>query len=161
MVLFGLVLRFYKAWTLQFSSDSDHGIVMLMAMMVCGVGAVYLACKLANRSRNGEGGGLGAYLLLGLLAGLGWWSNQLVVAFLLTTALILLMGVSWRMIREGTLPVLCAFFVGSAPFWIWNISHEWGTFDFREALGRLPLHVGLPAFYHTFLTITELESLRF
>lgn len=131
-----------------------------MAMMVCGVGTVYLACRIVTRMKAGQPVRMGSYLLLGFLAGLGWWSNQLVAAFLLAAIVILLAGVSWRLIREGTLPGLLAFFAGSAPWWLWNARHDWSTFDFGEALGRLPPGKGLVAFGTAFLKVTDLMPPR-
>jgi len=256
VILLGFAARIFKAWTIQFAPDSDHGIVLLMAkhmaegldfpvffygqpymgslepsisalvcrllgvssfhvclgtvlagiallpliylwgrdaggrhaglaalllalvgsntnfhfsvaprggysaMMACGVGTVYLACRIVTRMKAGQRVCFRYYVLLGLLAGLGWWSNQLVVAFLLASVVILLAGISWRMVREGALPALIAFFVGSAPWWLWNATHEWGTFDFSEALGRLTLRQGAPAFLSTLLMINDLSTPR-
>jgi len=256
IVLLGLVLRIFKAWTIQFSPDPDHGIVFLMAkhmaagmdfpvffygqpymgslepaisalvcrlfgvsafhvclgtvlagiallpliyvwgvraggrraglvalllalvgpltnfhfsvaprggymvMMVCGVGTVYLACWIVTRMRAGQRVRMYDYMLLGLLAGLGWWSNQLSVVFLLAALVILLMGCSWRLVREGTLPAFLSFLCGSAPWWVWNATHQWGTFDFKDELGRLPLQKGIAAFCETFLKAMELQSPR-
>jgi len=247
LVLLGFGLRIFKAWTIQFSPDSDHGIVFLMAkhmaegvdfptffygqpymgslepavsalmcrlfgvssfsvclgtvlvgitllpliylwgckaggrraglvalllalvgtntnfhfsvaprggymaMMVCGVGTVYLACRIVTQMRTGQRVGVFSFMMLGILAGVGWWSNQLTVVFLLTALVILLLGFSWRLIREGLLPALLSFFIGSAPWWIWNATHQWGTFDFKQALGRLPLEKGSAAFGETFV----------
>ncbi len=256
LIVLGVVARVYKAWTIQFSPDSDHGVVYLMAkhmaegrdfpaffygqpylgslepacgalmcrlfgvssfqvclgavlagiallpllyvwgrdaggrraglaalilglvgsntnfhfsvaprggyaaMMACGVGTVYIACRIVARMKEGQRVRRRSYLLLGLLAGLGWWSNQLVVAFLLAAVVILLAGVSWRMVKEGTLPSLLAFFAGSAPWWLWNVTHNWGTFDFGEALGRLTMGQGVIAFVSTFLNIIDLPAPR-
>ena len=256
LVLLGLGLRIYKAWTIQFAPDPDHGIVYLMTkhmaegidfpvffygqpymgslepaisalvcrvlgvssfhvclgtvlagiallpliyfwgrnaggrraglvglllalvgsntnfhfsvaprggymvMMVCGVGAVYLACRIVTQMRVGQRVGMFSYMLLGLLAGLGWWSNQLAVVFLLTTLVILLMGFSWRLVREGALPALLSFFIGSAPWWLWNATHQWSTFDFKEALGRLPLTKGIAAFCETYVKAMDMQQPR-
>jgi len=256
LVLLGLAARIYKAWTIQFAPDSDHGIVLLMAkhmsegvdfpaffygqpymgslepaisalvcklfgvssfhvclgtvlagiallpliylwgrnaggryaglaalllalvgsntnfhfsvaprggysaMMACGVGTVFLACRIVTRLKAGQRVNLISYIGLGLLAGLGWWSNQLVVAFLLAAVVILLAGFSWRIVRDGAIPALFAFFAGSAPWWFWNATHEWGTFDFSEALGRLTLAQGVSAFFSIFLKINDLATPR-
>ncbi len=131
-----------------------------MAMMVCGVGTVYLACKIVTELRLGKPVRVFSFILLGLLAGVAWWSNQLAVAFLLAALVILLLGFSWRLVWDGLVPSLLAFFVGSAPWWIWNVTHQWGTFDFKEALGRLPLSKGIPAFFETFLKAMDLQIPR-
>jgi 4-amino-4-deoxy-L-arabinose transferase-like glycosyltransferase len=94
------------------------------------------------------------WLLLGLCAGVGWWTNGLIMVYALPIAiLIVYTRIRGRMVRR-TLPVLAlalvAFFVGSAPWWIYDFSHNHSAFaiglpyipPFERALGLLV--IGIP-----------------
>lgn len=65
--------------------------------------------------------------LLGLVAGLGWWTNGLIVMTVAPAGLMLL-WVWYRTRRLPTLPLLAlalaAFFIGSAPWWIFDFTHD-------------------------------------
>jgi len=130
-----------------------------MTMMTLGMLVVYLAARIALLNRNGQRVSIFYYLGLGFAAGLGWWSNQLIVVFFATAIVILLVGFCWRMVREGFLPALLAFFAGSAPWWIWNVRHEWATFDFSSHLGKVSLLHGIKALAGSLLKCFELSDL--
>ena len=79
------------------------------------------------------------WLLLGLVGGVGWWTNGLIVAFAAPVALL----VFWRILRpvDGeTRPLvqraapllltLAGFFVGSAPWWVFNFEHDFAALAF-------------------------------
>lgn len=67
---------------------------------------------------------------LGFVGGLGWWTNGLIVAYALPVALLL----SYMLFIRRILPVrsafgmfllaVAAFLVGSAPWWIFDITHN-------------------------------------
>ncbi len=92
------------------------------------------------------------WALLGLIAGLGWWTNGLIVAFAAPVALFLL----YRLIRplnparSGTLlqrgllvgVAVALFFVGSAPWWVFNLQHDWAALAFYVARGDTPGYAG-------------------
>ena len=84
------------------------------------------------------------WALLGLCAGLGWWTNGLIVVYALPAALLILYTI-FRQFRTAHLPAsssqvrhsalstqhfsfillaLLAFFIGSAPWWIFDFSHD-------------------------------------
>lgn len=131
-----------------------------MTLMVLGTFSIWLATRIATRLARGETVRVRSYLALGLAAGLGWWSNQLVIVSLVAAAVILLCVCRWSMIRVGLLPALLAFFVGSAPWWIWNIHHEWATFSFGRSFGAVPLGEGFLAAGNLFLGLVELTALN-
>ncbi len=69
------------------------------------------------------------WVLLGLVAGLAWWTNALIVAFALPVALLIL----WTAVRRAERKpryialigvALVCFFVGGAPFWIYDVTHN-------------------------------------
>ena len=124
-----------------------------MTMMVCGIATLWLACRIASRTHADQRVSPWAYAALGLLAGLGWWSNQLVIAFLLTACAVLLLGFRSRMIITGLLPALAGFFLGAAPWFLWNITHGWGSFDFAGTFGKVTLQRGLQSVWEQFLVL--------
>jgi hypothetical protein len=101
------------------------------------------------------------WLLLGVAAGIGWWSNGAIVTALLVTGLI---GLRYFSIRQwrGYALAAAGFLIGSAPWWAYNLRHHWEALDFLfggfqpspgvesistgESLAALIL-LGLPALY--------------
>jgi hypothetical protein len=83
------------------------------------------------------------WLLLGIIAGLGWWTNGLIVAYGLPVALLVLYR-TLRPIDAAAAPglllrlvplvvALGGFFVGSAPWWLFNLQHDWQALAFYVA----------------------------
>lgn len=69
------------------------------------------------------------YARLGLLGGLAFWNFWLVLPALATTGLLLVATLRWRVLRRRVLlPGIGGFLVGSLPFWIYNIAHDWASF---------------------------------
>lgn len=80
------------------------------------------------------------WALLGVIAGLSWWTNGLVIAYAMPVALMIL----YRVFRPArTMPALSlqmrilllfvalvGFFVGSAPWWIFNLNNDWAALAF-------------------------------
>ncbi len=92
------------------------------------------------------------WALLGLIGGLGWWTNGLIVAFAAPVALFLL----YRLVRpvdparSGTprqrvifvAVAVIFFFIGSAPWWVFNLQHNWAALAFYVARGDTPGFAG-------------------
>lgn len=69
------------------------------------------------------------WALLGLLTGVGWWTNGAIV----TPALVVVvLGVRYRVWRDwrGVLLAAALFVLGSAPWWVYNLRHDWAALDF-------------------------------
>jgi len=130
-----------------------------MNVMVGGLLALWLACRIAAREQRGEGVSWRTYFWMGLAAGVGWWVTQLVVVFILATGAMLLIGFRWRMLRVGLLPSLLGFLLGSLPWWVWNITHQWGSLDLGEGMVKVPLAQGLASFGRMFLRLIEMDPL--
>ena len=69
------------------------------------------------------------WVALGVVAGLGWWTNGLIVMYALPTGLMIL--IVWYRRRKrlslllpGLLLALAFFFVGSAPWWVFDFTHD-------------------------------------
>jgi 4-amino-4-deoxy-L-arabinose transferase-like glycosyltransferase len=86
------------------------------------------------------------YAALGFLAGLGWWTNQLITPALITSALLLILFLKRKAFSWKLFPAFLCFLVGSAPFWIWNATHEWETFRFTVSFTRGDILTGIPLF---------------
>ncbi len=98
------------------------------------------------------------WALLGLIAGLGWWTDGLIIVYALPIVLIGLTRFSGRNIPRYAIAAL-TFLIGGIPWWRYNFNHDWealhwligglqsdngatSTF-FDRALGFL--FIGLPA----------------
>ncbi len=90
---------------------------------------LYGVCRLAFRPP--QRAGLWA-LGLGLVAGVGWWCSLLVAPLLLAAGLGLV--VARPSLFKGPVPwlVLAGFLLGSSPFWWWNLTHGFMTFEAIE-----------------------------
>ena len=75
------------------------------------------------------------WLVLGALIGLGWWTHNLIIVYILPVALVLIPTIwrstkrPWPVIRAAGL-ALVAFFIFSAPWWIYNLSRDWESVHF-------------------------------
>lgn len=107
------------------------------------------------------------WIALGLAAGLGWWTNGAIVT---ACGAVVLMG-AWRTVWPGAgrgIPwrgmalAAVAFMIGSGPWWLHNLRHDWAalsflTGGFEPASGVEPISpaesvigllvLGLPALY--------------
>lgn len=66
---------------------------------------------------------------LGIIAGLGWWTNAAIITPLAVTALLLARFAKPRLWRAYGLAALL-FFVGSAAWWVYNLRHDWAAWHF-------------------------------
>ena len=95
-------------------------------------------------------------ILMGLCAGLGWWSNQLIVPFFIATLLLLLVRFKTRTFNPALLlGGGLSFFIASLPWWMWNYMHQWRTFQFGGSLTKIPLVEGLKLFAGEFFELAD------
>ena len=90
--------------------------------------AIWLSVRIAARP---DAPRIRTVFLLGLIAGLAWWTTPITTAALLAAGFVLLVRFrlrlfSWRILAPG----LAGFIAGSAPFWIWNCANDWAFLDF-------------------------------
>lgn len=69
---------------------------------------------------------------LGLVAGVAWWSHGLMIVYALPVGLLLLWTLTRHAERKGRYALgialaLGAFFVGSVPWWLYNLRHDWAA----------------------------------
>ena len=70
-----------------------------------------------------------AWILLGVAAGLGWWTSQMSTMLIAAAAIGLLVARPGGPGRGGPLRRPRSLHPGRhLPFWLWNVHHEWATF---------------------------------
>ena len=102
--------------------------------------AVVLAARLAAGLREQERISGWRWAVLGLVAGVGMWSNMIVLAGLLAAGLLLLLGMRgqiWRHLR-GIGAGLAGFMAGFSPWLAWNLGHGWGSLAMSQFGQRAP-----------------------
>jgi len=96
--------------------------------------------------------------LIGLMAGLGWWSSLLSVPFLLAGAIGLSLARPRLLLNRIPWMGLAGFLIGSSPFWLWQYLHDFSTFDFFEGHG-VGIFNQLPSRIYTVLRFSLFQSL--
>jgi hypothetical protein len=124
------------------------------ATLVCGLAGILLAARIRD-----QGPSIGDAALLGLLAGVGWWSSPEFVYFGLPIVILLSMRVvatprpRWRPLTVPGLVVVLTFGIGALP-WIWANSGS-GFRSLRTASPGLVIHTTytgrLSEFFHVVL----------
>ena len=78
------------------------------------------------------------FLPLGLIVGLGFWNFWLTMPAVATAGAMLLWRLRLRLIRPAVLGWgSLGFFLGSLPWWVWNIGHEWQSLGATSGAGGL------------------------
>lgn len=96
------------------------------------------------------GGGAQEWALLGLAAGLGFWTNFQIGSYCIPAGLLLLLGLRTRLVHARTLVGIVAFLVGSLPFWAYNLPRHFISLH-MQAVGSLPLRKGFEIFAFRFV----------
>lgn len=99
---------FLTVWTLK----ARGGFV---GMLVLGTLVLVLAHRTVETSGRRR---TRAALALGLAAGLGWWTCQLIVAYLGAAGLMVVRGIRAKAALRLLLPTAVTFFLGSLPMWV-------------------------------------------
>ncbi|MDX2140617.1 MAG: glycosyltransferase family 39 protein [Chloroflexota bacterium] len=84
------------------------------------------------------------WLALGLTAGIGWWTNALIVVYALPVGIWLLLQLRARVL-PGALIALVGFVIGSAPWWVYALQNDLAPLRFflpdvlggRETVGAV------------------------
>lgn len=79
------------------------------------------------------------YIIFALAAGLGFWNHYSIAFFLIPAALFLLVKVRFKYLLKGASIGILPFFLGSLPYWIYNI-----RYGFRS----LNIYDGHPSIWH-------------
>lgn len=97
-------------------------------ILVIGQLLILLAMHLGKRGRVGPRGGF----LLGLVSGLGLWTNPLIVVYLIPVALYLLLVLRRRVVGVWVLAALAGVLIGSAPLIGYNLTSGFATGNVME-----------------------------
>lgn len=101
---------------------------MLGYMEVVVVGSLVLLLTLDLVTDERGGARLARKLLvLGLVAGLGWWINPMIVSYLAAAGIFLVLSPGlWSSRALWAVPL--GFLLGSLPYWIFNLTHSFWSF---------------------------------
>ena len=84
----------------------------------------------------------------GALAGLGWWTNPLILVSLGTLFILGVVLLRSRCFQWKLIPALASFFVFGLPFWIWDVVHRGEAIRFILADAANDIPGGLRRFAH-------------
>lgn len=112
------------------SPRGGYALTLVLSMLL-----LWYGCRLAVRHDEGGAAPLAGYALLGLIGGVGWWSNQLITAAILAAGLVMLAVLGRRALGLPLVASALGFGVGSLPFWAWNAGHGWASFAMAKTLG--------------------------
>jgi len=105
--------------------------------LLLGALILWLTARVIVRERAGGKVRWPWFLLLGGLAGLGVWSDLLIVPALLCAGLLAAVFLRQRLFSWRAACALPGFAAGSLPFWIWNTRHGWASFGLARSVGSL------------------------
>lgn len=128
-------------------------------MLVGGLFALWMACRISTGERKGEPVTWRAYFGMGLACGLVWWVTPLSGIFLATVCLVLLAGMRPRMIKPALLFAAPGFLIGSLPWWVWNLAHHSAS-RAADSLKHVSFVKEMSWFGKHFLKVTEMEPLN-
>ncbi len=122
----------------------------------CALGTfvIFGICRLLYKPSKGA---LALAFLIGLTAGLGWWSSLLIAPFLLAGAIGLSLARPRLLLTRIPWMGLAGFLLGSSPFWLWEYLHSFMTFGFFEGHG-VGLFDQLPARIYTVLRFSLFQT---
>ncbi len=90
---------------------------------------VLIAASYALDEKNGQKHLKRSVLLLGLVGGIAFWVSWLIVFYLIPVGITFVLYRRDLLIRFGW-QLGFVFFVGSAPFWLYNLTHDFATFRY-------------------------------
>jgi len=112
----------------QSSPRGGYPLALLLGTLV-----VWWVCRIACRERGGGRAGVGPLFGVGIVVGLGVWSNWLIVPAVMTAGLALFAVLRFRVLQGRFWAVVPGFFLGSLPLWIWNLRNGWQSFAMAES----------------------------
>ena len=121
-----------------------------MATVLLGTAVMWLSSRAATGAAAGCMPTRGRLFLIGFLAGLGWWTNPLILSALLASSAVLMLGFRRRPWGPCVLAGVAGFLLGSLPFWLWNATQDWPTLKIMANVGSLSPRVGMSFLWQRF-----------
>ncbi|RMG41382.1 MAG: hypothetical protein D6719_08710 [Candidatus Dadabacteria bacterium] len=103
------------------------------------IGAV--AALLTVRWLQSKEPSISTTVLIGLVLGFGWWVNNQIIYFMLPVGCLMLLKLLWQdngrfvAVFYHFFQGLTAFFIGGAPFWVYNLKNDFASFGMFAASG--------------------------
>lgn len=72
------------------------------------------------------------YLIFGLASGLGLWNHYAIFYYLIPSILFLVFRVRFKSLLKGGIAGILAFFLGSMPWWVYNIRYNFRSFNIYD-----------------------------
>jgi len=128
-----------------------------MVALCVDAATLWISARMAAQLRHGESVGWGRYLGLGILAGLGAWSNLIVVPALGVAALLIAHGMRWKIWKYivGIAAGLTGVVIGLIPWVIYNVNHEWASLAMSQIGGHAPLLEAVLNSWNRFLLLQD------
>ena len=112
------------------SPRGGYGVLLFTTAGLLDIGA-----ELICEERHGNRCRTWAAAVVGLLAGIGFWCNQLVFPAVAAVALGVALLAPRLLVRSRFwLASVLGFAAGSAPFWVWNARNGWESFQMAGSL---------------------------
>ncbi len=122
---------------------------------------LWAAARMAASLREGNRVRGWRYLVIGLVAGVGTWSNMIIASALLTAVLLLVHGMRWRIWKYGVGILLggAGFLVGLLPWLAYNQRHGWVSLEMSQIGGHDPIFQSLLNSWNRFLMLQDAGQL--
>src|SRR5262249_26819277 len=91
-------------------------------------GTVTMSAAVFLMEPHGAAAEAAAWAILGVAAGLSWWSSQIAAMLLVAAVVVLIVAPPQGVRTAGPYAALTLFFLVTLPFWVWNVRHDWATF---------------------------------
>ena len=128
-----------------------------MAALAIQAAVLFAAARLAARLRSGRTVSPWRFFWLGILAGIGLWTNLILAAAFAAAALLLAHGMRWRIWRHpGSLAAgVAGALAGFSPWLVYNLQHDWASRSMVQMKVFLPLRATLANLGRHFLLLQE------
>ena len=115
--------------------------------LLFGAFILWYANRLIGREREGESPWLAEYFMLGVVAGLGLWSNFLIIGSIGTAAIMFLLVLGGRVVHRHLVTGVMGTLLGSAPLWLWNLQNQWQSLAMGSDVGKAGFLKGMNYFW--------------
>ncbi len=77
-------------------------------------------------------------IVLGFVSGIAWWTDLLIIYYILTSAVFLFLKDKKFFLKSGFWLLVIFFLIGSAPFWVYNFTHGFWSFKMGRVCDVAP-----------------------